>query len=221
MTVTGGGWYNEAPSRDATPGAPESIQWTGTGKVPRHPPGQEHPLKRIFPTLLAAATVGMCLALAAPAGAATAAAPELRWRPYNEALQLAQKENKAVLVDVYTSWCGWCKRMEATTYKDASVIEELNKYFTLVKLDAEASTPLVYRKMPLTASRLSREVFGVSGYPTTVFVRSDEEIIAPLSGYVKADEFKLILRYIGSKAYENTTFEDFRRLDNLIPRSAR
>lgn len=153
----------------------------------------------------------------APAGEGkTAVAPrateaELKWYRFDEGAALAARSKKALLVDVYTSWCGWCKRMEATTYKDPRVIAELNEHFVLVKLNAESDRPLTYKGEKTNEMRLSREVFGVTGYPTTVFLRADGEVITPVSGYLAADKFRTVLTFIGTGAYENTKWSDYQK----------
>ena len=146
---------------------------------------------------------------AAPAPKAPEA--EIKWYRFDEGAALAARTKKAVLVDVYTSWCGWCKRMEATTYKDPRVITELNEHFVLVKLNAESDRPLTYKGEKTNEMRLSREVFGVTGYPTTVFLRSDGEVITPVSGYLAADKFRTVLTFIGTGAYENTKWSDYQK----------
>ena len=50
------------------------------------------------------------------------------------------KEDKLVLVDFYTGWCGWCKKLDVETYKDPEVVALMNKYFYPVKFDAEQKT---------------------------------------------------------------------------------
>ena len=49
----------------------------------------------------------------------------------------AKREGKILLVDVYTDWCGYCKKMDRETYTDAKIIEKLNKDFVMVKLNPE------------------------------------------------------------------------------------
>jgi thioredoxin-related protein len=165
------------------------------------------------PATQAPDAAGSPAAQQAPAAEGGAAAlksePELKWHSFDEGMRLAAETKKVVLVDVYTSWCGWCKRMELTTYKDAKVIQDLNDHFVLVKLNAESARPLTYKEEKTTEQRLSHEVFGVTGYPTTVFLRADGEIITPVSGYLAADRFHLVLTFIGTGAYESTKWADY------------
>ena len=136
-------------------------------------------------------------------------AAEIKWHSFDEGMRLAAETKKAVLVDVYTSWCGWCQRMEKTTYRDPKVVQELNEHFVLVKLNAESARVLTYKDEKSTEQRLSHEVFGVTGFPTTVFLRADGEIITPVSGYLPADRFYVVLTFIGTGAYESTKWADY------------
>lgn len=144
----------------------------------------------------------------APAVADKAAAGELKWMTFSEGLQVAAKTHKPLLVDVYTSWCGWCKRMDATTYKDPKVIQALNESFVLVKLNAESNRAIKYKDAS-TEREVANETWGVSGYPTTMFLKADGEVISPLPGYVPAENFPPILHYISSGSYETMKFSEY------------
>jgi len=56
---------------------------------------------------------------------------------YAEALQKARTEHKQVFVDVYTSWCGPCKRMAREVFVQPAVGEYYNARYICLKLDAE------------------------------------------------------------------------------------
>jgi thioredoxin-related protein len=142
---------------------------------------------RILPGLFAA------LVLVAPA---VARAGEVEWRSWNAGLAEAASTNRPVLVDVYTEWCGWCKRMDRDVYSRADVREYLATHFVTIKLDAEASTPAKYEGRSLTSSGIAQR-FRVSGYPTTVFLRANGEHLVNVPGYITADRFMLMLAYIG------------------------
>ena len=52
-------------------------------------------------------------------------------------LSLTEENPKKIFIDVYTDWCGWCKRMDNTTFKDSVMVKFLNDNFYCVKLNAE------------------------------------------------------------------------------------
>jgi thioredoxin-related protein len=145
-------------------------------------------VKRL-PLLIAALLV---VALASTAGAEG----HVAWRGWDEGLREARRTNRPVLVDVYTDWCGWCKRMDRDVYSRADVRDYLASRFVVVRLNAEAQDGVQYEGQDLTSAGLA-EQFRVTGYPTTVFLKSSGAHLINVPGYVPADRFMLVLRYIG------------------------
>lgn len=92
---------------------------------------------------------------------------EFSKKTYAEALKQAKKENKAIFIDVYTSWCGPCKYMSENTFTIPAVGAEYNKNFICLKLDAEKSED----------GRAVAKKFDVSAYPTLLFVNGDGELV--------------------------------------------
>jgi len=140
---------------------------------------------------------------------------DLNWHKYDEALQIAAKENKHVLVFFTTTWCGYCKKMKASTFKDAGVINLMNDQFVLAKVDGDSKEALTIKdktgKMVEVTERELTQSFGIRGYPTTVFLKSDGSSIAPLSGYIDAKNFTTALKYISTDAYEQMSYQEFQQ----------
>jgi len=154
--------------------------------------------------LLLAGLLGAFAAEAAPA-----TGPE--WRGWNDGLQQARTSQRPVIVDVYTNWCGWCRRMEKDVYGKAEVADYLRKNFVTIKLNAEASEPATYEGKRTTSQGISQR-FRVSGFPTTVFLRANGEHMANVPGYVPADRFLLLLRYVAEgHADRNVPFTEFEK----------
>ena len=135
--------------------------------------------------------------------------PGPRWQGWDSGLRDAKQSGRPVLVDVYTEWCGWCKRMDRDVYADPQVRDYLSRHYVTVKLDAEAGDAARYEGKQLTSRSLAAR-FRVSGYPTTIFLRPDGEHLVKVPGYVPADRFLTLLRYIGDGHYERgESFEEF------------
>jgi len=132
----------------------------------------------------------------------------LSWKTFDEGIVLAGQTNKKLLVDVYTDWCTWCKKMDSDVYTDKRVIEALNASFVLVKLDAESDKTVHYEGKSLSETEFARMV-GVTGYPSTLFFDSTGKPITLLPGYVPAPKFVPVLRYIGDNHYQTVSFEDY------------
>ena len=77
-------------------------------------------------------------------GASSTAAADINWMSWDEAVKANKSAAKPLIIDVYTDWCGWCKRMDETTFKDPRVAAYVNDNFYAVKLDAEQKGDIVY-----------------------------------------------------------------------------
>ncbi len=131
---------------------------------------------------------------------------------FDEALAKAKTENKRVIVDVYTDWCGWCKKMDAEAYTNSEVKKIIEENFIFVKLNAEGTAKVNYNGKQFTETDLAT-LFEVTGYPTTVFLEPDGKqieykydsiIMKNLPGYFKTDEFKKILKYFKDGKYKES-----------------
>ncbi|HXS81693.1 MAG TPA: DUF255 domain-containing protein [Methylomirabilota bacterium] len=118
------------------------------------------------------------------------------WRGWNEGLAAAAGGPKPVIVDVYTDWCGWCKRMDRDVYARSDVSEYLNQHFVMVRLNAESAERVSYAGRSLTARALSGG-FEVTGYPTTIFLKPDGTHLVNVPGYIPADKFLKLVRFVG------------------------
>lgn len=141
----------------------------------------------------------------APATAAPA------WRPWDAGLREAATSGRPVLVDVYTDWCGWCKRMDRDVYARADVQDYLARRFVTVKLDAESNAAARYEGRSYTLRTLAAR-FGVTGYPTTLFLSAKGQYLGNSPGYLPPQDFLQQLRFVGDgHAERGERFEDFLR----------
>src|SRR5690554_6170884 len=113
---------------------------------------------------------------------------EINWLSITEAYTLNQQEPKKIFVDVYTDWCGWCKKMDKSTFTDSKVIAMVNENFYAVKLNAENTDPIVMAGDTTTAQMIAHSM-GVTGYPTIVYIKEDFKTIQPVAGYQNANNF--------------------------------
>jgi thiol:disulfide interchange protein len=135
--------------------------------------------KRMLVVLGAVATativLGACSRGFSPARKATAAG--VAWEHnLDVALSRASGEKKIVMVDFYTDWCGWCRRLDETTYADADVQHAL-RGLVPVKLDAEKD------------GRRAARRYRVQGYPTIVFLDAGGAEVGRIPGYLPPKPF--------------------------------
>jgi thioredoxin-related protein len=134
---------------------------------------------------------------------------EIKWMSYDEATKLTKKHKKKIFIDVYTDWCGWCKKMDATTMKDPRVVAYMNKKFYAVKLNAESPAASNYKGTGVTERELATRIFKANGYPTTLYLDESENLLINLSGYREAGELDKILHFLGEDKYKTQTWEQF------------
>lgn len=135
-------------------------------------------------------------------------APEIEWVSIENGLMEAKKKDKKVLVNVYTDWCDFCKKMTNTVYPDSSVRSSVYEHFVSVGLNAESEKIVTYQGESFTEKELSKKL-GIRSYPTMLFLNSDGELILQSNGYMPANDFNRMLMYMGSNAYLTMEFIDY------------
>ena len=115
------------------------------------------------------------------------------WLTWEEATAAMENEPKKMFIDVYTEWCGWCKRMDAQTFTDPDVISYMNENYYAVKFDAEGREDAEYKGQTLTfrADAGRRGVHelayvllnGRLGYPSFVYLDEEQNSLKVSPGY--------------------------------------
>jgi len=152
-------------------------------------------------------------------------ATTLNWISWDEAIELNKKEKKKILLDVFTYWCGWCKKMDTETFTNPYLAKYLNDNYYLVKFDAESKEPLQYKGKEFRYVRTSKgghhevaEEFlrGHLSFPSIVFLDENLDIIQPIPGFRDAEELLMISSYFGSSKYKETPWSVYQK-DFKVP----
>mgnify|MGYP001088846773 CR=1 FL=1 len=135
----------------------------------------------------------------------------INWLTLDEAIEQNRKEPRKFIVDVYTDWCGWCKRMDATTFSNPEIASYINEHFYPVKFDAEMKDSIElggrtyhfidngrrgYHEVAaiLTKGRLS--------YPTIVYLDEELRHISVEPGYKTAAQLSEKLIYYNEEKHK-------------------
>ena len=143
---------------------------------------------------------------------------KINWMSFEEAVAKSDKNPKKMFIDVYTEWCGWCKKMDANTFTDSTIIELMNKDFYAVKLDAETRDTIRFRDKQFVylpeykANQIALDLLkGKMGYPNFVVLDEQFAIISAFPGYKTVPETKGLLNYLSTNTFQVKSLEDFMR----------
>lgn len=134
--------------------------------------------------------------------------PAIQWLDFDKAVATAKKERKIVVVDFYTDWCGWCKKMDQDTYGHPEVVKYAREKLVMSKVNAESQQMTRFKDNEMSYQQLAQS-FGVRGYPATIFINENGELLTSVSGYLKADQFLPILEFLSEGHYKTMKYEDF------------
>ncbi|KXX68763.1 thioredoxin [Flammeovirga sp. SJP92] len=150
---------------------------------------------------------------------------KIEWLSFEEAITKSKKEPRKILIDVYTDWCGWCKKMDRSTFSDPSIVKYVNENYYAVKLNAESRKAIQFQGSTYNFAQQGRRGYhelaatlldGKMSFPTTVFIIVDkkEQLLSqpfPVPGFQDKKTMHLILSFIEEGAFENVTFDDFKK----------
>ncbi|HHS50580.1 MAG TPA: DUF255 domain-containing protein [candidate division Zixibacteria bacterium] len=131
-----------------------------------------------------------------------------KWLDFAEAYPLAMSEGKHLVINFYSLGCGWCRRMDNSTFKDTTVLGILDEGFIGAKLNIASNRRIDWMGRQL-AEREIAAIFAGRGVPYTTFIDTTGEVVAALPGYVDAQQFTTILQYVGGYWYRDLTFQEY------------
>lgn len=152
-------------------------------------------------------------------------AQQVEWKTIEQAAKTDSKTNaKLYFVDFYTSWCGWCKKMDRETFANPIVAKILNTYYIPVKFDAEGGSEFTWRgtkyanmasapgMRPSTHS-FAKAVLGTQmGFPSFGIFNSDQSKLTIIQGYQSANDFIVMLWYFASGDNRRYPFDKYQKI---------
>ncbi|MEM9820486.1 MAG: DUF255 domain-containing protein [Bacteroidota bacterium] len=146
-------------------------------------------------------------------------AKKVKWYTWEEAVKANAEHPKKFMVDIYTSWCGWCKVMDKKTFEKQNVADYLNEHFYPVKLNAEQKEDIIFNNNTFKFHKQGRRgvhtlayslLEGRMSYPSIVFLNEKFERAMISPGFKEADEFLVELEYINGEHYRTTHINEFK-----------
>ena len=145
----------------------------------------------------------------------------IHWLTFQQAIEMNKTAPKKVFIDLYTEWCGWCKRLDATTYTDPKIIDYINKTYYAVRMDAEMKDSIVYDNRLFVnpepdVERSTHELAysllgGKLTYPTLVYLDENMNLLSQVPGYMTAENLMPVLTYFGGNNQKNISWEEYQK----------
>ena len=144
---------------------------------------------------------------------------EIHWITSFDELQAKMQANpKKVYVDIYTDWCGWCKKMDASTFQNPALIKYMNNNFYAVRFNAETQQVIHFQgkeytfnpqfKMNTLAAELMK---GTPSFPTAIFMMENFQNPNPIPGYRTVPELETMLTYFGDNAFRHQSWDAYQK----------
>lgn len=135
----------------------------------------------------------------------------IQWMTWEEAQERMKEEPRKIFVDIYTDWCGWCKKMDVATFQKPHIVKYLNEHYYAIKFNAEQTEDIVFNDKKYRFVQQGRRGYhelafsitrGQLSYPTIVFVDEELNVIQPIPGFRDSMEFEKMMTYFGNDMHK-------------------
>ena len=152
---------------------------------------------------------------------------KINWLSWEDAMKASEKQPKKIYIDLYTDWCGWCKKMDASTFVDPEVVKYMNENFHAIKFNAEQKEDIVFNDHTFSYSGTSGRrgvhqlayslLNGRLGYPSFVILDEEKARILISPGFKDAKGVMMELVFAKEEKYKTISWETF-KAQNAPPR---
>ncbi len=145
---------------------------------------------------------------------------QIDWLTWEEAMEKSKTEKRKFVVDIFTEWCGWCKKMDKSTFSNPEIVAYVNEHYYPIKFDLEYKEDInfngkVYKFVSGGRNgyhELGAEIMkGKMSLPTVVFLNEEATVIQPIPGFQDISTFKMIMNYFAGDHFKNTPWPRYTR----------
>jgi thioredoxin-related protein len=139
---------------------------------------------------------------------------KIHWMDFSTAVEKQKEVPKPIFIDMYTEWCGWCKKLDASTFENSSIITYLNNNYYPVKFDAETHDTINYKgrdyvnknSTKRSTHELALELMdNKPSYPSIIYI-DDKSKANRTAGYMDAKKLEPLLIFFAERIYYTTNY---------------
>jgi thioredoxin-related protein len=147
----------------------------------------------------------------------------VKFRTLSEIEKLQKKNPKKILVNVFASFCNSCKVQNATTLKDTSISNYINKHFYVINFDAESNDTIYFRgekcfKNAQTGYPLNTFALRATNnrlqFPTIAVLDEKQNTLDALNVFLSPKALLPILKYYAEDKFKTTNWSDYIKVYN-------
>lgn len=136
---------------------------------------------------------------------------KINWLTLEEVEVLSKEEPRMIIIDVYTDWCGWCKKLDKEVFNHPQIAEYLGEKYYAVKLDAETKETITIAGQEFKFVKSGRKGYnelahvlldGKMSFPSMVIMDKKLAKVQVVSGYLEPRDMDSVLRYFGDGYFE-------------------
>lgn len=146
-------------------------------------------------TVLLVMVASLCTLLISPVAGVSGG---IAWQSHDKGINMAKEQKKKIFVYFHAQWCGYCRKMEASTFQDKTLIDYLNANFIAIKVDSDVEKKVA-------------DSYSVRGLPTCWFLKADGDKLSSMPGYIDGARLLTILKYVHTESYEKMSYGDFEK----------
>lgn len=143
----------------------------------------------------------------------------IQWIRFEDLAAAQAKEPRKVFIDVYTDWCGWCKKMDANTLTHSVIIKYMSEKYYAIKFNAETRDTVRFNGFTYTSTNPSNPrathqlalslLNNKLGYPSSVYLDEEMKVLGVLQTYLDAPTMEAVLHFYADGAYKTTPWQNY------------
>lgn len=137
---------------------------------------------------------------------------KLNWIPIEQLEEKLAQEKRKVFFDIYTDWCGVCKRMDRNTFQNKTIVKHLNENYYAVKINAEQKEDILFNGTNFKYVEKGRSGVhefalyitnnNLLGYPSIAFMDENKERLTSITAYLTPVDIEPILHFFSENKYK-------------------